>query len=55
MPKDRQGNERCAGYRREDHIVCPECGGKGREPTNGSMAFCTHCGGYGEVPKPKGK
>lgn len=44
--KDRLGNTRCAGYKREAFEVCDACN-KGF--VRGKP--CPKCGGYGEVPK----
>jgi RecJ-like exonuclease len=44
--KDRNGFERCGGYKQEDFIVCPKCNGNIRKKN-----ICKTCGGYGEISK----
>lgn len=43
---DRQGNERCTGYRKEDFQECQAC-----QLLETPAPQCSRCGGYGEYPK----
>lgn len=48
---DRFGNERYAGYRKEDFVFCPVCvpSGSRTKSLPAPPSDCPSCGGYGEV------
>lgn len=49
---DRFGNKRLPGYNARDFRLCPRrCFDKTGQPA----ANCPRCGGYGEVPRGRGK
>lgn len=51
MNKDRFGNERCLGYKKEDYVLCEKCCPDGVPDEKKLSTKCKLCGGYGEYPK----